>query len=57
MAIKFFSKDPDSEEVHNLYAVILKYAVEIKNIFIQLASRSSFPQLGFMDFATFSNKV
>lgn len=57
MAIKFFTKDPESEEVQELYDVIFKYGEQIKNIFIQLASRSNFPQIGFMDFSTFSNKV
>ena len=43
MAVKFFSKDPESEEVLELNEVIRKYAEQIKNIFIQLACRSTFP--------------
>ena len=34
MAIKFFSKDPEEEQVLELNQVILKYADQIKNMFI-----------------------
>ena len=37
--------------------MLRKYSREIKNIFIQLASRSTFPQVGWNDFSAFSNKV
>ena len=50
-----FIKDEEDREA--TAAVMLKYAVEIKNLFIQIASRSSFPQIGWIDFSAFSNKV
>lgn len=51
---KFIKDENERAETHD---VIKKYAKEIKNIFIQLASRSSFPQIGWIDFSTFSNKT
>lgn len=53
-ADKFIKDEDDLAKTHD---VMRKYAKEIKNIFIQLASRSSFPQLGWIDFSVFSNKV
>ena len=47
----------DEEDRAKTADVMRKYAADIKNIFIQLASRSTFPQVGFMDFGAFSAKV
>lgn len=46
-APKFIKDEEDYEKTAD---VMRKYAKEIKNIFIAIASRSSFPQIGFMDF-------
>ena len=46
-ADKFIKDDEDRAKTAD---VMRKYATDIKNIFIQLASRSTFPQVGFMDF-------
>ena len=50
-----FVKDPD--EAKETADVLRKYAKEIKNIFIQLISKSSYPQIGVNDFTAFSNKI
>ena len=50
-----FVKDP--EELEDLCNVVRKYAEPLKNIFIQVASRSAFPQIGWQDFTVFSNKT
>lgn len=51
---KFIKDEEDREATAE---VMLKYADLIKNVFIQIACRSSFPQIGWIDFSAFSNKV
>ena len=47
-ADKFIKDDEDRAKTAD---VMRKYATVIKNIFIALASRSSFPQIGWLDFS------
>ena len=47
----------DEEDYERLVVMVYKYAEQIKNIFIQLASKSQFPQYNNGDFRAFSTKT
>mmetsp|Transcript_44849 Transcript_44849/g.59558 ORF Transcript_44849/g.59558 Transcript_44849/m.59558 type:complete len:149 (+) Transcript_44849:1069-1515(+) len=47
----------DEEDLKNTEDVMRKYAKEIKNIFIQTTSKSSYPQISSVDFSALSNRV
>ena len=53
-ADKFIKDEKDRE---NTADVMRKYAKELKNAYIMLACRSSFPQIGSNDFNAFAAKV
>ena len=47
----------DKQERDELKVIVREHATLLKNMFIQLASKSAFPQIGWQDFTNFSNKV
>ena len=48
-------KDP--ADLEELCVVVRKYAEPLKNIFIQIASRSNFPQITSLDFRAFCQRA
>ena len=47
----------DEEDRENTANVMRKYASQIKNMFIQVTCKSSYPQISSVDFSALSNKV
>ena len=41
----------EEEEIEELKEVVLEHANVLKDIFIQIASKSAFPQIGWNDFS------